>query len=178
MEQKLAEVPLQPLMKSSEAEDEKAVAHDQVEVREASQGGQEQNKGQHWLKRCLSQKGMSIFIAVTTMLGYILLYLAMSVIAPFYPIWVSLTKRQCWLARYGGVIAHTSFHNEGGQTPWHLPLNVMFMLYSILNSAFLQALKKGANLIIAGFVIGMAGLSVTVFSPILGVCVSLLAPCF
>ena len=43
---------------------------------------------------------------------------------------------------------------------------------------FLQALQKGANLIIAGFVIGMAGLSVTVFSPILGVCVSPLALCF
>jgi len=73
MEPKLSEVPLQPLMKSSEAEDEKAVAHDQVELREASQGNQEQNKGQHWLKRCLSQKGKSVFIAVTTMLGYILL---------------------------------------------------------------------------------------------------------
>ena len=85
MEPKLSDVPLQPLMKSSEAEDEKAVAHDQAELREAS------NKGQHWLKRCLSQKGKSIFIAVTTMLGYILLYLAISAIAPFYPIWVSLS---------------------------------------------------------------------------------------
>ena len=93
MEQKLAEVPLQLLIKSSEAEDEKAVAHDQAELREASQEDQEQNKGQHWLKRCLSQKGRSIFIAVTTMLGYILLYLAMSVIAPFYPIWVSLSTK-------------------------------------------------------------------------------------
>ena len=93
MEPKLSDIPLQPLMKSSEAEDEKAVAHDQAELREASQEDQEQNKGQHWLKRCLSQKGKSVFIAVTTMLGYILLYLAISAIAPFYPIWVSLTKK-------------------------------------------------------------------------------------
>jgi len=95
MEPKLSNIPLQPLMKSSEVEDQKAVAHDQAELREASQEDQEQNRGQHWLKRCLSQKGKSVFIAVTTMLGYILLYLAMSAIAPFYPIWVSLTKRQC-----------------------------------------------------------------------------------
>jgi len=93
MEQKLADVPLQPLMKSPEAEDEKVVAHDQAQLREASQGNQEQNKGQHWLKRCLSQKGKSVFIAVTTMLGYILLYLAISVIAPFYLIWVSLSTK-------------------------------------------------------------------------------------
>ena len=91
MEPKLSDIPLQPLMKSSEAEDEKAVAHDQAELREASQEDQEQNKGQHWLKRCISQKGKSVFIAVTTLLGYILLYLAISAIAPFYPIWVSLS---------------------------------------------------------------------------------------
>jgi len=69
------------------------IGRTQAELREASQEDQEQNKGQHWLKRCLSQKGKSVFIAVTTMLGYILLYLAISAIAPFYPIWVSLSTK-------------------------------------------------------------------------------------
>ena len=89
MEHKLSDIPLQSLMKSSDVEDEKAVAHDQAELREASQGDQKQQKEQNWLKRCASQKGKSVFIAVTTMIGYLLLYLAISVIAPFYSIWVS-----------------------------------------------------------------------------------------
>jgi len=93
MEPKLSDIPLQPLIKSSEVEGKKAVAHDQAELREASQEDQEQNKRQPWLKRCTSQKGKSIFIAITTMLGYILLYLAISAIAPFYPIWVSLSTK-------------------------------------------------------------------------------------
>ena len=89
MEHELTDIPLQPLKKSSEVEDEKTVAHDPTELREASQGDQEQT----WLmiKRWVSRKWKSVFIAVTTMLGYLLLYLAISVIAPFYPIWVSLT---------------------------------------------------------------------------------------
>ena len=49
------------------------------------------------------------------------------------------------------------------------------ILYSTLSALLLQALQKGANLIISGFVIGMASLSVMVLSPILGVCVSSLA---
>ena len=89
MEHKLSDIPLQSLMKSSDVEDEEAVAHDQAGLREASQGDQKQQKEQNWLKRCASQKGKSVFIAVTTMIGYLLLYLAISVIAPFYSIWVS-----------------------------------------------------------------------------------------
>ena len=84
MEHELTDIPLQPLKKSSEVEDEKAVAHDPTELREAS-------KEQTWfmIKRWVSRKWKSVFMVVTTMLGYLLLHFAISAISPFYPIWVS-----------------------------------------------------------------------------------------
>ena len=76
-------------VKSSDKEDEQLVAHDQAELTEA-QEDQGTNQRQDWLKRFSSCKWRSGFIAVTTLLGYVLLNLAVSVIAPFYSIWVSL----------------------------------------------------------------------------------------
>ena len=88
MDDKLSEISLQPLTKSSE---ETVVAHEQAELEQASQGDQEQKKGRNRLGRWVSPKGKSVFIAVTTILGYLLVYFAIAVIQPFYPIWVSLT---------------------------------------------------------------------------------------
>ena len=94
MDHKGDELALQVPVTSSDREDEnlmqQPVAHEQAKLTEAQDGGdQEQKKKQSWLKGC---KWMSVFIAVTTMLGYMLLNLAISAIAPFYPIWVSLTN--------------------------------------------------------------------------------------
>ena len=93
-------IPLQPLMKSSDG-----VEHEQAELKEANQGEEEQKKKHLWLKRCVSLKWKSVFIAITTLLGYILLNLAISAIAPFYSILVSLVSLQIieplyWLPIY------------------------------------------------------------------------------
>ena len=87
---------LQVSVKSSDKEEEQPVAHDQAELTEA-QEYQGTKRRQDWLKRFSSCKWMSGFIAVTTVLGYVLLNLAVSVIAPFYSIWVSL-QLYCFMA--------------------------------------------------------------------------------
>ena len=85
---------LQVSVKSSDKEDEQPVAHDQAELTEA-QEDQGPKQRQDWIKRFSSCKWTSGFIAVTTLLGYVLLNLAVSVIAPFYSIWVSLQLNCC-----------------------------------------------------------------------------------
>ena len=93
MDHKGVELALQVPETSLDREDEnlmqQPVAHEQAKLTDSQDGDQEQKKKQSWLKGC---KWTSVFIAVTTMLGYVLLNLAISAIAPFYPIWVSLTN--------------------------------------------------------------------------------------
>lgn len=79
---------LQVSVKSSDKEDKQPVAHAQAKLTEAQEDQRPKQK-RDWFKRISSSKWTATFIAVTTLLGYVLLNIAVSVIAPFYSIWVS-----------------------------------------------------------------------------------------
>lgn len=100
---------LQGSVKSSDKEDEQPVTHDQAKLTEAQEDQRPKQK-RGWLKRISSCKWTATFIAVTTLLGYVLLNIAVSVIAPFYSIWVSLQLNCCYgLARSNTKFMHVIF---------------------------------------------------------------------